>query len=103
MTKRFHEAVIRWDELHKSEKDEDYNALEAAERIILKHRPRDEAEAEAMTRVLAFNLQTGERFDGLDRSALETLAAWRLASADVKSLDAWRRSRRPAEPRQLET
>lgn len=103
MTQRFAEAVVLWDELHKSEKEGDYEALEAAERIILKHHPRDETQAEAMTRVLAFNLQTGERFDGLDRVALATLAGWRLASVRVQSLDTGRKARRPEEPPQIET
>ncbi len=103
MTKRFNEAVAQWDELHKSENEGDYDALEAAETIILKHRPRDEAEADAMARVLAFNLQTGERFDGFDRVALETLAAWRLASGGVQSLSAWRKARSPDELHQIET
>lgn len=102
MKLKFNEAVAVWTSLLDSEDPASYEMFEAAERTILSHRPRDEEQAQAMTRVLAFNLQTGERFDGLDRTAIETLAAWRLASADSQTLTALRRTRRAAEPRHID-
>lgn len=95
MTRRFDEAVTRWTELHQSEDANDFEALEAAEKIILKHRPRNPVQAEAISKVLDFNLQTGERFDGLDHTAIENLAALRLTSANIQSLAAWQKLRRP--------
>lgn len=92
MTKRFDRAVAQWDKLKDSEREADFNAMEAAERIILAHRPTNAFQAQAMTRVLAFNMQTGERSDGLDRVSLEALTAWRLASADIPTLSIWPRN-----------
>ncbi len=76
MVTLFQKAVAAWDKFHLSEDEGDTEAVEAAETIILTHVPRDDNEALAMMKVLVFNQQAGERVDGLDLDAVDTLVRY---------------------------
>lgn len=55
---------------------DDPDVLDRLERLILRHDPHSSDEAATMLDVIAVNVSTGQRCDGLDVRAVETVAAW---------------------------
>ncbi|MGX8273809.1 hypothetical protein ACWQV9_14095 [Brevundimonas diminuta] len=57
-----------------SEADED--VIERLEKIILRHSPKSAEEAATMLDVVAVNVSAGQRCDGLDVAAIESVSSW---------------------------
>lgn len=85
MTQHFQQAVALWNELRDSEDETTFEAFESAERVILQHSPSDDEEAAHMLLAVEFNRATGDRFDGLDRVAAESVMRWRAIAPTPQS------------------
>lgn len=72
-TKRtFGETIALWEATRQTVTDEEFSTLEAAERVILAHRPTSLADAATMLEVVMEQRGDG-RSDGLDLMALERI------------------------------
>lgn len=69
-------SYSRWIRLLSRTNDEAFDAREAAERVILDHRPACAADAVKIVHVLKKNLEAGPREDGRDVRALNRLQNW---------------------------
>lgn len=82
MSMTFLKSVEVW---RAAQPDDDPDAYENAERIILRRKPHSAAEAAIILEVVAANVSAGPRCDGLDNRAIESTRLWLLGS-EIRSL-----------------
>ena len=80
----FEAAYRNWGELLRIENEEVFEALDAAEREVLDHRPETTEDVAKIIRVLKHNVEAGGRDDKRDVRALEHIETW-LGRAAVVS------------------